>query len=332
MLPCSLRAKPVLLLLLACSVEASFVLSSYARPRAPALCMNELSMLQPSTAARGAAEAESAANDAAAEETTAVWTRIRDQAVAASASSPVLAPFLESAIYTHETLPDALASVLADKIATGAALPRDLLAEQLSSLLREPRTLAALTRDLLAVVESDPAAPQLLTVMLHYKGFLALQTYRAAHALWARSAADEGDVGARQLALLLQGRASELFGVDIHPGAQIAGGVFLDHASGVVIGEQASIGTGCYLLHGVTLGATGKRDKKTGRRHPAVGAHVTIGLGASLLGPITVGDGATIGAGAMVIKDVAAGATVIDKSFMSNTVLKLRGKTAAPVA
>ena len=90
------------------------------------------------------------------------------------------------------------------------------------------------------------------------------------------------------------------------------------------------MGCGCYMLHGVTLGATGKRDKKTGRRHPAVGDQVTLGSGASVLGPITVGDGATIGATAVVTKDVAAGATVIDTSYLNNKVLMPR-KRKQPV-
>ena len=113
------------------------------------------------------------------------------------------------------------------------------------------------------------------------------------------------------------------------PGATLGPGIFIDHATGIVIGEQASLGAGCYVLHGVTLGATGKKDKATGRRHPSVGDRVTIGSGASLLGPITVGDAATIGANAVVTKNVEAGATVIDTSFMSNRVLPPKRAKAA---
>ena len=106
-------------------------------------------------------------------------------------------------------------------------------------------------------------------------------------------------------------------------------GIFIDHATGVVIGEQATVGDDCYILHGVTLGATGKRDKATGRRHPIVGSGVTIGSGASILGPITVGDRATVGAGATVIKSVEPGATVIDTGYLSNKVLAPRKPKAA---
>lgn len=222
----------------------------------------------------------------------------------------------------------ALASVLAGKIAAdGNGLPRSALAEELYTLLQGKRE--AIERDLLVVVDSDPAAPELLTVFCHFKGFLALSTHRCASALWARK--DE-DAAARALALLLQGRASECFQVDIHPGATMGSGIFIDHATGVVIGEQASVGDDCYILHGVTLGATGKKDKKTGRRHPVVGSKCTIGSGASVLGPITIGDGATVGANAVVTKNVDEGATVIETGFMNNRVLggKKKKAPAAP--
>ena len=259
--------------------------------------------------------------------TSEIFAQITSQAATAAEASAVMAPHLNEMVMSHSTLPDAIAAVISSRISSGSALPRDILATELSQLLGEPTNAAAAASDLLAVVESDPAAPDLLTVMLHFKGFLALQCHRAAHSLWTRR---DGDAGATQLALMLQGRASELFGVDIHPGAQIGAGVFIDHATGLVVGEQASVGSGCYILHGVTLGATGKRDKATGRRHPCVGSGVTIGSGASLLGPITVGDGATIGTQAVVTKSVEAGATVIDTGYLGNKVLAPRKKKAAP--
>lgn len=372
------------------------------------------------------ADLKAADADAVAGLTAAVWTAVRTEASQVSALSPVLAPFYTLAVEAHPTLPAALAAQMSTSVADYApGIPPGLLAAQLTDLLSEPTVAAACASDLLAVVEADPAAPSLLTVMLHFKGFRALQAHRAAHQLWQQdgeglssSAASattlssralnldppaverEADPAARQLACLLQGFASERYGVDIHPGASIGAAAvteaaskprpqegrllrsaprahqchhaaphrpsracrsrlsppscacppapshptptptphhppphptlrqFVDHATGVVIGEQASVGHGCYLLHGVTLGATGKRDRETGRRHPSVGEGVTIGSGASLLGPISVGDGATIGAGATVTKDVAAGATVIDTGFMSNKVLLPRGRKA----
>ena len=249
-----------------------------------------------------------------------VWAAVQSQA--AAVASPILAPYLKKSITSKSSVSGALATLLASKIASDdAGLPEDLLATQLFELL-SPQS-AASCADLTTVLELDPAAPPLLAVFMHFKGFLGLQTHRAAASLWARGA---DAVGARQLALLLQGRASELFGIDIHPGASIGPGVFIDHATGVVIGETASIGSGCYILHGVTLGSTGKRDKATGRRHPSVGDGCVLGSGSSLLGPIEIGDGATIGAGATVTKSVEAGASVIDTSYTKNKVLAPKKK------
>ncbi|KAH8063744.1 serine O-acetyltransferase [Aureococcus anophagefferens] len=245
-------------------------------------------------------------------------TRLPPRQASAASASPVLAPYLARCIASRDSLADAVAGVLADRVAGGGAegLPRDELAACLRALAASAPSLA---RDVAAVVDGDPAAPDALAVVLHFKGFLALAAHRAAHALWGS--------GDRDVALLLQGRASALFGVDIHPAASVGAGTFIDHATGVVVGEQASLGEGCYVLHGVTLGATGKvRD---GRRHPAVGAGVTLGSGASVLGPITVGDGATVGANACVTKDVEAGATVVETGYLNNRVLAPRKKKAS---
>uniref|UniRef100_A0A0E0KA15 serine O-acetyltransferase n=1 Tax=Oryza punctata TaxID=4537 RepID=A0A0E0KA15_ORYPU len=137
--------------------------------------------------------------------------------------------------------------------------------------------------------------------------------HRAAHALWSDNR--------RAPALLLQSRASEVFGVDIHPGARIGCGILLDHATGVVIGETAVVGYDVSILHGVTLGGTGK---ESGDRHPKVGDGVLIGAGASVLGNVHIGDGAKIGAGAVVLRDVADGTTAVGNPA------KPIGKKAAP--
>lgn len=148
------------------------------------------------------------------EDSAAVWSTVREQAAEAK-TSPVLAPFLDHAIDAHATLPHAVAHMLSRKLAScDDGLPPALLESELATRLTEPTVCAALTSDLLCVVAADPAAPSLLTVLLHFKGFAALQAHRAAHSLWARAEQEE-DAGARQLALLLQGRASELYGVDI---------------------------------------------------------------------------------------------------------------------
>ncbi len=157
----------------------------------------------------------------------------------------------------------------------------------------------ALAADALAVIERDPAADMLLTVLLHFKGFHALQTHRLAHWLWRK--------GRRDLALFLQSRASEIFHTDIHPAARIGSGVFLDHATGFVAGETTVIGDHVSILHEVTLGGTGTGR---GERHPRIGANVLIGAGAKLLGPITVGDRARVAAGSVVLTDVPPDTTV----------------------
>ncbi|KAG6537587.1 hypothetical protein ZIOFF_002681 [Zingiber officinale] len=135
---------------------------------------------------------------------------------------------------------------------------------------------------------------------LYYKGFLALQTHRVAHRLWAE--------GRRGAALLLQSRSSEVFAVDIHPGARIGAGVLLDHATGVVIGETAVVGNGVSLLHAVTLGGTGKEG---GDQHPKISDGVLVGAGTQILGNVTVAEGAQIGAGSVVLKAVPPRTTAV---------------------
>ena len=145
-----------------------------------------------------------------------------------------------------------------------------------------------------------------LQPFMFYKGFHATAAQRIAHALWQRR-----DFSSRSEALALQSRTSEAFGVDIHPAADLAGGLFIDHASGVVVGETARVGPRCTMLHSVTLGASGKANSSPRRRHPVIGADVVLGAGCSVLGAVRVGDGAVVGAQAVVSKDVPAGCTVV---------------------
>ena len=175
-------------------------------------------------------------------------------------------------------------------VGQAAALRRD------GDRLRHAAVRRAVVSDLIKVLVVDPAAEGLLQPLLFFKGFHALATYRVAHTLWCGGGAAQ--MGA---ALMLQSRASELFGVDIHPAATVGNGVMLVHATGVVVGATAVLGSDLYCLHGVTLGATGKPTK----RPPADGPCV-LGAGAAVLGDVAVGDGATVGAGAIVTRDVPA--------------------------
>ena len=166
----------------------------------------------------------------------------------------------------------------------------------------------AVREDALAIIRRDPACETLLEAVLFMKGFLSLVLHRAARRAWKPAEDGQGGGGSRFLALLLQSQASSAFGVDIHPAASIGCGVMFDHATGVVIGETASVGDNTTILHGVTLGGTGK---EVGDRHPKVGRDVLIGAGTKILGNITVGDRAKIGALSVVLRPIPGGATAV---------------------
>ncbi|MBQ8654969.1 MAG: serine O-acetyltransferase [Clostridia bacterium] len=154
--------------------------------------------------------------------------------------------------------------------------------------------------DVAAVMARDPAARSALEVLLCYPGLKAIRAHRRAHRAYQK--------GHILLARLISQRSRNKTGIEIHPGAVIGKGLVIDHGDGVVIGETAVIGDNVTLYQGVTLGGTGK---ETGKRHPNIGSGVTIGAGAKVLGPITIGDHSKVGAGAVVIRDVPPGCTVV---------------------
>lgn len=160
--------------------------------------------------------------------------------------------------------------------------------------------LDAIRRDIRVARERDPAEPTTLEVILTYPGVHAVWGHRISHWLWQR--------GARLAARALGELTRTLTGVDIHPGARIGPGLFIDHATGVVIGETAEVGEDVTIFHGVTLGGTG-RDR--GKRHPTIGDRVTLGAGAKILGAIKIGDDSRIGANSVVVKEVPASAVVV---------------------
>jgi serine O-acetyltransferase len=160
--------------------------------------------------------------------------------------------------------------------------------------------LADIRRDIRAARERDPAKPTVLEVIFAYPGVHAVWGHRITHWLWRR--------GARLLARTLAEVVRILTGVDIHPGAVLGPGLFIDHATGVVIGETAEVGEDVTLFHGVTLGGTGT---EAGKRHPTVGDRVVIGAGAKVLGAIKIGNDSRIGANAVVVKEVPASAVVV---------------------
>jgi serine O-acetyltransferase len=160
--------------------------------------------------------------------------------------------------------------------------------------------LEAIRRDIRAARERDPALPTTLQVVFAYPGVHAIWCHRINHWLWNR--------GARLVARVTAEITRILTGVDIHPGAVLGPGLFIDHATGVVIGETAEVGEDVTIYHGVTLGGSG-RD--AGKRHPTIGDRVTIGAGAKILGAIKVGDDSRIGANAVVVKEVPSSSVVI---------------------
>ncbi len=154
--------------------------------------------------------------------------------------------------------------------------------------------------DIKAIKERDPAAKSGIEVFFLYPGLHAIMWHRLAHGLYK--------IKFFFMARLVSQLVKFFTGIEIHPGAKIGRGVFIDHGTGVVIGETAEIGDGCTIYQNSTMGGTGK---ETGKRHPTLGANVMVGAGAKVLGPINVGEGSKIAAGAVVLSDVPAGSTCV---------------------
>lgn len=229
-----------------------------------------------------------------------VWLKIQEEARLDVAVEPILSSYYNTSILSHKSLQTALANHLAIKLSS-ACLPSSTLSDLFVAVLETDETIMdAVKSDLRAVKERDPACITHVHCFLNFKGFLACQAHRVAHKLWLQ--------GRKVVAVMIQNRVSEVFAVDIHPGAKIGSGILLDHATGIVVGETAVIGNNVSILHSVTLGGTGK---VCGDRHPKIGDGVLIGAGTCILGNIKVGDGAKIGAGSVVIKDVPPRTTVV---------------------
>ena len=242
-----------------------------------------------------------------------VWSTIREEATGLAEREPALSGFLHATILNFEALEIAIASHLSEKLANSEIGARTLCEVFEEAFASNDKFSTQVRADIVANFDRDPACRAHLDPVLYYKGFLALQTYRAAHWLINN--------GRRGMALYLQNRASEVFQTDIHPAAQIGQGIFIDHATGVVIGETAVVGDDVSMLHGVTLGGSGKED---GDRHPKIGNGVLISVGAKVLGNIRVGDCAKIGGGSVVLTDVPAYTTAV------GVPAKIVGKVSGP--
>ncbi len=158
----------------------------------------------------------------------------------------------------------------------------------------------SIKEDIEAFRRNDPAATSTFSILVNSPGMRAIWAYRRHHKLWL--------AGHTFLARWLSNRARKKFGVEIHPAATIGRRFVIDHGMGIVIGETTVIGDDCMLYQGATLGGTGK---ETGKRHPTLGNHVVVGVGASVLGSVTIGDWAKVGGGAVVVKDVPPRCTVV---------------------
>jgi serine O-acetyltransferase len=227
-----------------------------------------------------------------------VWAALCNEAAAQAKAEPALASLLATVILNHKTLGDALSYQLARKLGDQELRAMTLREVAQAAYASDPALVDIAEADLRAVFERDPACRGYLQPFLFFKGFLALQTHRVAHWLWEQ--------GRQTLAFHMQSRMSELFQVDIHPATRIGRAVFVDHGTGIVIGETAVIGDGVSMLQGVTLGGTGA---ERGDRHPKIGKGVLLGAGAKVLGNITVGDYAKVASGSVVLKPVPAGCT-----------------------
>jgi serine O-acetyltransferase len=228
-----------------------------------------------------------------------LWKTIKKEIKLREDAEPSLGPFLHSLISSQTDLLAAVASILSSKLHSDALSANDIKRFILEVYRECDHIETSLEEDLAFFKENDPACDYLSTPLLFYKGFLGLATYRAANCLWKNER--------HTMALFFQNRASEVFGIDIHPAANIAGAVMMDHATGIVIGQTCNIESEVSIFQGVTLGGTGS---DSGKRHPDVKRGATIYASSTILGNIEIGAGSTVAAGSLVIKSVKPGITV----------------------
>ncbi len=228
-----------------------------------------------------------------------IWDAVRAEAAEAVARDPLLAAFLYSTVLNHDSLEDAVIHRLAERLAH-QDLGADLIRQTFVAMMRDqPEWTQWVRVDIQAYYDRDPACDRFLMPVLYFKGFHAIQTHRLAHWLWHRNR--------RDFALYLQSRSSSVFQTDIHPASRLGKGIFIDHATGLVVGQTALIEDNVSILHGVTLGGTGKAG---GDRHPKIRYGVLIGAGAKILGNIEIGHCSKIAAGSVVLAPVPNNKTV----------------------
>ncbi|ACB93867.1 serine O-acetyltransferase [Beijerinckia indica subsp. indica ATCC 9039] len=228
-----------------------------------------------------------------------LWNRLRQEAEEAFARERALAPLFVSSILNRTSFESAVAHRIAARLGN-ETVPAYLIAEIFAQATDDDPTIGeAFRADILAVLDRDPACARLIEPFLYFKGFHAIQTHRLAHWLWNHQRQD--------FALYIQSRSSDVFQTDINPAARFGKGIFLDHATGLVVGATASIDDDVSILQNVTLGGTGK---ERGDRHPKIRRGVMIGAGAKILGNIEIGSCSRIAAGSVVLRPVEPNTTV----------------------
>jgi serine O-acetyltransferase len=228
-----------------------------------------------------------------------VWARMRQEAEEVVRREPALATFIYSTILHHDTLEAAVVHRITERLDhpdVSAELIRQAYGDALEG---DPAIGMTFRADIVATFDRDPATDRFIEPVLYFKGFHAIQTHRLAHWLWSK--------GRKDFAYYLQSRSSGVFQTDIHPAAPIGRGIFLDHATGLVVGETAVIEDDVSILHDVTLGGTGKDH---GDRHPKIRHGVMLGAGAKIIGAIEIGHCARVAAGSVVLKSVPHNTTV----------------------
>lgn len=228
-----------------------------------------------------------------------IWSTVRAEAAEAVENDPLLAAFLYATILNHDTLEEAVIHRIAERL-DHKDVGADLIRQTFKAMHRDMPEWSSIVRvDIQAYYDRDPACDRFIMPVLYFKGFHAIQTHRLAHWLWSS--------GRKDFALYLQSRSSAIFQTDINPAARIGKGIFLDHATGLVVGATAVVEDDVSILQDVTLGGTGK---ESGDRHPKIRHGVLIGAGAKILGNIEIGHCVKVAAGSVVLKSVEPNKTV----------------------
>jgi serine O-acetyltransferase len=228
-----------------------------------------------------------------------LWQVVRREAETVLARDPLFGASLSAAILDHADLGSAVAHQIGERLGKRAADQRQFARVAREAFQGAPDLVDAASRDLQSIAVHDPATTGLLPPLLNFKGYVALQAWRVSNRLWRQGRTD--------LALLMQSLSSDFLQVSIHPSASIGTCVFLDHATGIIVGSFVVIGDDTTIMQNVTIG----RMPSLPNRAPRIGRGVLLSAGATVLGDISIGDFAKIGAGSVVTRDVPGGCTAV---------------------